>query len=291
MFRFERGLRPRNRFLGEASEGAAEAPSDRPPQMGPYHRSQAPSTSSILCPGWSVTTAFFQLGRRPSNRPMRFHLPPRDCVLTEATFTLKTFSTAWRISTLLASRATSKVTVFSSSLRRMLFSVISGRTSTVRGSFIGAFSPLASPRSRLRLLGRGSARTTGQRVLQAEQRGLLEDHPVVPEQLVHGGVGRGLDLEPRDIAGGPGEDRIERDHDEERRLRFDPELLEATRQRLGPGLAEAEALHHRHPARGDLRGERLAQRRAPHLGRHALVVTPRGGTEGPAAPLRLGSAA
>jgi len=39
-FRFERGLRPRNRFLGEASEGAAEAPSDRTPQMGPYHRSR-----------------------------------------------------------------------------------------------------------------------------------------------------------------------------------------------------------------------------------------------------------
>jgi len=33
MFRFERGLRPRNRFLGEASEGPAEAPSDRTPQM------------------------------------------------------------------------------------------------------------------------------------------------------------------------------------------------------------------------------------------------------------------
>src|SRR5881409_2039701 len=28
MFRFERGLRPRNRVLGEVSEGAAEAPSD-----------------------------------------------------------------------------------------------------------------------------------------------------------------------------------------------------------------------------------------------------------------------
>src|SRR2546428_12094512 len=39
VFRFERGLRPRNRFLGEVSEGATEAPSDRTPQMGPYHRS------------------------------------------------------------------------------------------------------------------------------------------------------------------------------------------------------------------------------------------------------------
>src|SRR5213083_3703137 len=39
MFRSERGLRPRNRFLGEPSEGAVEAPSDRTSQMGPYHRS------------------------------------------------------------------------------------------------------------------------------------------------------------------------------------------------------------------------------------------------------------
>src|SRR5437899_2748562 len=38
MFRFERGLRPRNRFLGEVSEGAAEALSDETPQMGPYPR-------------------------------------------------------------------------------------------------------------------------------------------------------------------------------------------------------------------------------------------------------------
>src|SRR5213595_3064904 len=37
MFSFERGLRPRNRFLGEGSEVAAEAPSDRTSQMGPYH--------------------------------------------------------------------------------------------------------------------------------------------------------------------------------------------------------------------------------------------------------------
>src|SRR2546425_8146822 len=36
MFRFERGLRPRNPFLGEASEGAAEAPSDGTLQMDPY---------------------------------------------------------------------------------------------------------------------------------------------------------------------------------------------------------------------------------------------------------------
>jgi len=40
MFRFERGLCPRNRFMGEVSEGAVEAPSDETPQMGPYHRSR-----------------------------------------------------------------------------------------------------------------------------------------------------------------------------------------------------------------------------------------------------------
>jgi hypothetical protein len=41
MFRFERGLCPRNRFMGEVSEGAVEASSDKTPQMGPYHRSKA----------------------------------------------------------------------------------------------------------------------------------------------------------------------------------------------------------------------------------------------------------
>ena len=38
MFRSERGLCPRHRFLGEVSEGAAEAPSEETPQMSPYHR-------------------------------------------------------------------------------------------------------------------------------------------------------------------------------------------------------------------------------------------------------------
>src|SRR5436309_3738457 len=38
MFRFERGLRPRNRVPGEAWGGAAEAPPDRTKQMGPYRR-------------------------------------------------------------------------------------------------------------------------------------------------------------------------------------------------------------------------------------------------------------
>ncbi len=67
---------------------------------------------------------------------MRFHLPSRAWVRTSATFTLKTFSTAWRISTLLASTATSKVIMLCASFCCMLFSVISGRTSTDRGSLM-----------------------------------------------------------------------------------------------------------------------------------------------------------
>src|SRR5215470_1604553 len=95
-------------------------------QCADSHRSQAPSTSSILWPGASVTIAFFQSERLPSKRPMRFHLPCIEAVRTSATFTLNTRSTAWRISTLLASRATSNVTVLNSSFCCMLFSVMRG---------------------------------------------------------------------------------------------------------------------------------------------------------------------
>ncbi len=48
MFHFERGLCPRNRFLGEVSEGAVEAPSEETPQMGPYHRSSYSKSVSAL---------------------------------------------------------------------------------------------------------------------------------------------------------------------------------------------------------------------------------------------------
>ena len=54
VFRFERGLRPRNRFLGEVSEGAVEAPSEETPQMDPYHRSRIPHFGEV----------------RPSSRPV-----------------------------------------------------------------------------------------------------------------------------------------------------------------------------------------------------------------------------
>src|SRR5437867_11557781 len=65
MFRFERGLRPRNRVPGEASEGAAEAPSDRTEQMGPYRRP-------------AVTEgAGDEAGRRRDPSPRRDAAPPR----------------------------------------------------------------------------------------------------------------------------------------------------------------------------------------------------------------------
>src|SRR5437867_2608489 len=41
----------------------------------PNGHAQAPSTRSILWPGASCTTAFFQSERRPWYRPMRFSLP------------------------------------------------------------------------------------------------------------------------------------------------------------------------------------------------------------------------
>ena len=50
MFRFERGLCPRNRFLGEVSEGAVEAPSEETPQMGLCHRSGARRSLSTIGP-------------------------------------------------------------------------------------------------------------------------------------------------------------------------------------------------------------------------------------------------
>src|SRR5437870_5048942 len=78
MFHFERGLRPRNRVLGEVSEGAAEAPSDETKQMGPYHRSGyvaewPPSRNTV----WPVMKSeagearYTTIGPISSSRPVR----------------------------------------------------------------------------------------------------------------------------------------------------------------------------------------------------------------------------
>src|SRR5262245_53496806 len=112
------------------------------------HVRYAPSTSSILWPGASVTTAFFQSERRPSARPIRFSFPSNEAVRTEVTLTLNTASTAARISTLLASGRTRKATVFSSSFCRMLFSVISGRIRISRAVRLISPRPPRAPRGR-----------------------------------------------------------------------------------------------------------------------------------------------
>src|SRR2546430_1791749 len=65
---------------------------------------QAPSTSSILWPGASCTTAFFQLGRPPWRRPTRLSPPSYEEVRTSLTLTLNTPSTAMLVPTFLASR-------------------------------------------------------------------------------------------------------------------------------------------------------------------------------------------
>ncbi len=63
VFRFERGLCPRNRFLGEVSEGAAEAPSDETSQMRPYHRSSPWYQGMVSRATWRI--------RKSSTRPSR----------------------------------------------------------------------------------------------------------------------------------------------------------------------------------------------------------------------------
>ena len=63
-----------------------------------------PSKNSTFWPAAMVTMAFFQLDRLPTKRPMRFSLPRTTAVRTATTSTFHSFSTAWRISTLLASR-------------------------------------------------------------------------------------------------------------------------------------------------------------------------------------------
>src|SRR5204862_2569088 len=124
------------------------------------HDAQAPSTSSILWPGWSGTIAFFQSGRRPWKRPIRFSLPSNDAVRTEATLTLKTSSTARRISTLFASGRTLNATVFCSSFCRMLFSVMRGRIRIIRAGRLMARAPPPAPggpRARTPLAARAGA--------------------------------------------------------------------------------------------------------------------------------------
>src|SRR6478752_2419782 len=101
---------------------------------------------SIVSPSRSVTTAFFQLGRRPADFPTRRTLPRWFDVHTPVTFTPNSCSIAWRIAGFDASGATSN-TYSPRSCRAMdVFSVTIGRTMvryrvamTYRSFFLGAF--------------------------------------------------------------------------------------------------------------------------------------------------------
>src|SRR5690349_70967 len=101
---------------------------------------------SIVSPSRSVTTAFFQFGRRPADLPTRRNLPRWFDVQTPVTFTPNKCSIAWRIAGFDASGATSN-TYSPRSWRAIdVFSVTIGRTmvrNTVamgyRSFFLGAF--------------------------------------------------------------------------------------------------------------------------------------------------------
>src|SRR5918992_464771 len=71
---------------------------------------QTASKSSILSPGATVTTAFFQPGTMPSvRRPRRFCFGRTDTTRTLSTVTLNSDSTADLMRNLFASRATANV--------------------------------------------------------------------------------------------------------------------------------------------------------------------------------------
>src|SRR5438552_11795942 len=140
---------------------------------------------------------------------MRLSLPSKDAVRTAATFTLNTLSTALRISTLLASGRTRKVTVLRSSFCRMLFSVMIGRRMTARGS-----------------------RFT-QRLLEGSERVALEHDLPRPQELIHRDMRRSFHGQPRNVARGPRHGLGHALHDEHRRHRAQAEGAEGGDEGLG----------------------------------------------------------
>ena len=84
----------------------------RPGDVGLYFlmpTAYLPSKNSILSPGESCTTAFFQAAERPAVQPRRFGLDRTCMVDTPSTLTLKSSSTAWAICVLCALGSTSNV--------------------------------------------------------------------------------------------------------------------------------------------------------------------------------------
>src|ERR1700745_1864563 len=107
-------------------------------------------------------------------------------VRTSVTFTLNCFSTAWAISILLASLATTKVYAPSRSSWSWLFSVTRGRTIT---SWMLCIHHL------LRLLGRGAG------VLHRVERGLLDDQLAGHHHVVGAGLRERHHLHVGEVAG------------------------------------------------------------------------------------------
>src|SRR5437879_1736530 len=262
---------------------------------------QAPSISSILWPGRSVTIAFFQSRRRPWKRPIRLSFPSNDAVRTDATLTLKTVSTAARISTLLASGRTRNATVFCSSFWRMLFSVMSGRIRITRAARVivtGSARPEDSAGGRPQVRPGsvppspscpGSARRSfRQRLLKRLESGTLADHPPRHQELIDRDMRRRLDGQPRHVARRARHVPVERPHDEQCRLALEPERPELRDEGLRLAVGDVECLDHGEAAVGDPRRNRGAQRLATHRPRQILHIAARLRPERLAAALPLG---
>src|SRR5437879_2465700 len=257
---------------------------------------QAPSISSILWPGRSVTIAFFQSRRRPWKRPIRLSFPSNDAVRTDATLTLKTVSTAARISTLLASGRTRNATVFCSSFWRMLFSVMSGRIRItraarvivtgsarpawteggLRGARAGSDTPgLPSQRSGIGFVVAASAkRSFREGLLERQQAGALEEDATSLQELIDGHVSGRLDGQPRHVARRPRHGLGQLAHDQERRLAGEPEGTQPGDQRFRLSVGDVDRLDRRELAGRNLGRDRGAQRSAAHRARQVLVVAP-----------------
>src|SRR4029079_1700511 len=105
--------------------------------------SYAPSRNSgTFSPSRSLTYAFFQSARCPTNRPWRFIFPCAIEVRTASTLVPSSFSTARLMSTLVACGATSNTIVRPASRSSVVFSVISGRRMT-SVCFIACLVPIA----------------------------------------------------------------------------------------------------------------------------------------------------
>src|SRR6266545_1957016 len=99
--------------------------------------------SGSFSPSRSFTYAFFQSERRPTYLPWRLNLPCASDVRTLSTFEPSSDSMAFLMSILLASIATWNTSVRPSSRRTVVFSVMSGRRSTLVSFIVHSRQPAA----------------------------------------------------------------------------------------------------------------------------------------------------